>query len=121
MEMSIVFPYDKPWLDCDCETQKENVMKVELTYFTPTGKYYTNVSYDSELQADEPLFRFWEELRDKFNCGERPGLVDGTNDYFIVLVNVPGHVHEHPVLLLPPDLKSPDRVERVVEVEMEIE
>lgn len=71
---------------------------VKLQYFRSSGgKFYSEGEYETEKEF---LFEIWDELKyDMLARGIRPGLVDG-HDGFHVLVNVPGHPHEHPRLLV---------------------
>lgn len=71
-------------------------MRVELTYFTQSGKYYTSCSYSTEK------IDVWEihlEVQDMVSQRRLPGLVDGAHG-FLVHVNVPDHPHNHPHLCL---------------------
>jgi len=70
-------------------------MKVELTYFKASGKYYSSGSFET---AHKPLFEVWEEVEEMLDRGKRPGLIDGHSD-FTVLIEVPEHEHNHPHLL----------------------
>lgn len=70
--------------------------KVELTYFKQSGKYYGDGEY---ISNQEHLFMIWDELSEMFARGERPGLVNG-KQFFNTLVNVPGHPHEHPYIIM---------------------
>lgn len=70
--------------------------KVELTYFKESGKYYSDGEYVSE---QEQLWKIWEEVAEMFRRGERPGLVDGKQE-FNTLVNVPDHPHAHPHIVM---------------------
>lgn len=70
-------------------------MKVELTYFRMHGKYYADGEYQT---AKEHLWEIWDEVRHFRTYGILPGLHHGHSDY-IVLVNVPDHPHDHPVLI----------------------
>lgn len=72
-------------------------MKVELTYFKPSGKYYSSGEYDTD---PKPLFRIFEEVADKARTRNLPGLMVGHSE-FIVLVEVPEHEHAYPCLVLP--------------------
>jgi hypothetical protein len=71
-------------------------MKVQLTYFKDTGKYYSEGEYETELDS---LTKIWEEVRAMIQQGKCPGLLEGRHD-FHTLVNVAGHRHEHPRLML---------------------
>lgn len=70
-------------------------MKVKLTYFKYSGKYYSNGEYDSDKEF---IYQIIDEVSQKVNLGRLPGLVEGANE-FIVLVEVPDHEHNHPTLL----------------------
>jgi hypothetical protein len=71
-------------------------MKVQLTYFKDTGKFYGGGEYDTDKDA---LYEIWDEVREMIKQGIRPGLVEGCHE-FHTLVNVPDHRHEHPRLIL---------------------
>lgn len=71
-------------------------MKVQLTYFKDTGKYYSKGEYETEK---EHLHEIWDEVREMIRQGTRPGLIKGCHE-FHTLVNVAGHIHEHPRLML---------------------
>ena len=72
-------------------------MKVQLTYFKDTGKYYAEGEYETRQSA---LFEIWVEVKEMLRKGKRPGLVNGQNEFY-VLINVPEHRHDHPRLLPP--------------------
>ncbi len=71
-------------------------MKVQLTYFKDTGKYYAEGEYETK---EASLLEIYHEIRKMLYRGKRPGLLAG-HDGFHVLVNVAGHEHEHPRLML---------------------
>jgi hypothetical protein len=71
-------------------------MKVNLTYFKDTGKYYCEGLYHTNL---DPLFEIWDEVREMKKVGALPGLVKGSTEFY-VLVEVPEHEHNHPRLIL---------------------
>jgi hypothetical protein len=75
-------------------------MKVELSYFRTDrpGKWYSDASYDE--QDGFPLYEVWERVAVMQEARTLPGLIKGHSEY-MVLVNVPGHPHEHPHLLVP--------------------
>lgn len=77
---------------------------VKLTYFKSSGKYYSEGCYVSRQLH---LFEIFEELDAMLACGTRPGMVDGPNDYFVV-VDVPAHPHNHPHLILPSRSSRPE-------------
>ena len=72
-------------------------LTVKLTYFKDTGKYYTHGEYETEYK---PLGKIWDEVRDMADEQRLPGLNAGHSD-FIISVDVPGHKHEHPRLIIP--------------------
>lgn len=71
-------------------------MRVKLTYFKNSGKYYSEGFYKT---SKEELFEIWDEVRSMLSDGIRPGLCDGHSE-FHVLVNVLGHKHNLPHLFL---------------------
>lgn len=71
--------------------------EVTLTYFKRSGKYYSEGKYTSQKVS---LYEIWEEIRDKLHHGDRPGLVDGKNEFYVT-VDVPEHPHNHPHLIVP--------------------
>jgi hypothetical protein len=86
-------------------------MLVKLTYFKPTGKYYTSGEYTTEIPPIQlgnsvqgavhgpPLWKVWDEVKGMLEAKRLPGLVDGHSDFW-VLVDVPDHPHNHPHLVL---------------------
>ena len=78
-------------------------MNVKLTFFKDTGKYYSGATYESDLPASEPIYRFWEEVeRMRVNRDSRTGLSSGGADFFCV-IEIPDHSMSHPRMLLPVD------------------
>jgi hypothetical protein len=75
-------------------------MKVKLTYFRVFGKYYGDAEYTSELKPGTALYVVWDAVEIMREARTLPGLVEGHDEY-IVLVDVPEHPHNHPVLLVP--------------------
>lgn len=71
-------------------------LKVELTYFKKSGKYYSEGSFF--MHESISLWKIWEAVEAMQKVGVRPGLIRGTSE-FITLINVPGHQHEHPHLV----------------------
>lgn len=71
-------------------------MKVKLTYFKQSGKYYSEGEYDTEK---EYLFKVFEEVKKMAEDGCLPGLMSGRSE-FHVLIDVPDHPHNHPHLVL---------------------
>lgn len=69
-----------------------------LTYFKRSGKFYAQGSF--AVVATDQLFEIWEYVRAWRDAGSLPGLVDGAGPEFMVLVDVPGHRHEHPHLIV---------------------
>ena len=75
------------------------MFKVELTYFKKSGKYYSEGEF--VVYNDCSLIDIWNQVEALQELGSLPGLTEGTRE-FIILVNVPGHPHEHPKLFFPP-------------------
>lgn len=69
-------------------------MQVNLTYFKQTGKYYSEGSYQTDKTS---LLDIWDEIKEKIRTKTLPCLVEGHSD-FIVLVHIPDHEMDHPVL-----------------------
>lgn len=70
-------------------------MKVKLTYFRPGGKYYSSGEYETR---NGHLFNIWDEVKEMRDKNELPDIL--TNDW-IILVEVPEHINDHPKLILP--------------------
>ncbi len=73
-------------------------MNVELTYFKPSGKYYSHGTYETNA---EHMFQIFREVRRKTELGILPGLIEGAYGYH-VLIDVPDHPHNHPHLITRP-------------------
>ena len=71
-------------------------MKVYLTYFKSTGKFYSEGSYESNK---EHLFEVFQEVRAMADVGMLPGLAPGHGNYF-VSVSVPDDPNDHPHLVI---------------------
>jgi hypothetical protein len=75
-------------------------MRIELTYFKNTGKYYTDSEYFSKT---EDWIDIMDEIKNLVSRGQCPGLIDcapGTNEFY-VLVNIPDHKYNVPKLIIP--------------------
>lgn len=72
--------------------------KVELQYFRSRGRYYSGGDYQTEFTDPKDLYKIFDEVRAKLAAGDYPGL-SGNCPYFHVLVLVPGHPFEHPLLI----------------------
>ena len=70
--------------------------RVQLTYFKPSGKYYSTGDYDTDR---EWMFEIFEEVRELRDAGNLPHLVKGSKEFHI-LVEVPGHPHAYPALIV---------------------
>jgi hypothetical protein len=81
----------------DVPPESKNKLAVKLTYFKQGGKYYS----DGEFFVDQSIMLtdVWSLVVKMRNRGELPGLVEGAVE-FNILVNVPGHPHEHPRLIM---------------------
>lgn len=85
----------------DCITMEYRPpFRVKLDYFKDTGKFYTDAEYTTHKLH---LWEIWDELKDMLRAGNRPGLVDGQCEFYVV-VRVPEHPHDHPVLISPETL-----------------
>lgn len=71
-------------------------MVVKLSYFKPSGKWYSDGEYMAE---HKPLFQIWEDVKRMRDEGHLPDLVKGHKD-FIVSIDVPDHEHNHPHLIV---------------------
>lgn len=71
-------------------------MIVKLTYFKPSGKYYSNGEYET---TKEHMFDIFDEVNDLLTNKKLPGLVEG-HSLFNVLIDVPRHPNNHPHLVL---------------------
>ena len=69
-------------------------MKVNLIYFKPNGKFYSEGSFETE---ERHLFEIWNEVDVLVRTKTLPGLTEGAGGY-IVLIDVPEHPHNHPHL-----------------------
>lgn len=72
-------------------------MKVILTYFRASGKFYCHAEYETQMKS---LLDIWEEVRNMRDTGTLPALVDGHSKDYHITVDVPDHPHRHPCLLL---------------------
>lgn len=72
-------------------------MKVKLTYFKPSGKYYSEGEYETQKQH---VFEIFEEVRARSNDGQHPGLMPGMKT-FTILVDPVGHPQGYPALIHP--------------------
>lgn len=83
-------------------------MKVVLTYFKPSGKYYAGGEYETKVESTDfgwpmgasgpALYRIWDEVDGMKTAKRLPGLREGHSD-FTVLVDVPDHPHRHPHII----------------------
>lgn len=48
-------------------------MKITLTYFKDTGKFYS----EGEYETDTPYYNVGPEVRRMLRAGNNPGLIDG--------------------------------------------
>lgn len=82
-------------------------MKVVLTYFKQTGKYYSTGEYNTSL---EDLSDIFNEVKSIVNRGDGPGLCKGVSQTHYVLIDVPDHKFNHPHLIIPSEIDN-DEVE----------
>jgi len=71
-------------------------MKVKLTYFKTSGKYYSDGEYNT---TQDTMHGIWQEVRLMRTMGKLPGLVDGCSE-FITSVDVPEHKYNHPHIII---------------------
>lgn len=79
-------------------------MTVKLTYFRVGGKYYAEGSFTT--RDDRELHHIWNDIQDMIKYKALPGLQPGSKTPWLVLVNVPGHKHEHPRLMMDERLRD---------------
>lgn len=72
--------------------------RVNMTYFKKNGKFYDEAWIS--VPGDMPLHQIWELVRRMRSEGRLEGLVEGAGREFMILVNVPGHPHEHPHIIV---------------------
>jgi len=75
--------------------------KVELTYFRPSGKYYSEGHFET---TETDLYNIWNTVEILSESKTLPGLTLDHSEY-IVLVEVPDHPYNHPHLVLPKSMK----------------
>lgn len=70
-------------------------MLVKISYFRPSGKWYTEAEYvtDSEL-----MHHIYDECATLWKANRLPGVVHSSE--YHVLINVPEHVYNVPHLLV---------------------
>lgn len=69
-------------------------MIVTIHYFKSSGKFYSQGQYESSCTN---MFTVFEEVRDMFAQGKRPGLVDGAMEFYAVVDSDDGY----PALFMP--------------------
>ena len=72
-------------------------MKVDLTYFKPSGKFYSSGTYVSNK---EHMFEVFEEVRAKQIAGTLPDLVPNGGSQFIIHVTSDSD-NSYPALITP--------------------
>jgi hypothetical protein len=74
---------------------------VKLTYFKASGKYYSEGTYKTNKLI---IYEIFDEAKDMLSKGIRPGLVDGHNEFYVIV-----EIQNHPLAY--PCLIHPDRFE----------
>ena len=75
-------------------------LKVNLTYFKKTGKFYSSGNF--LICADTPLHVIWDIVAHKSVDGNLPGLQFSPHAHdFIISVDVPDHKSNFPHLIIP--------------------
>lgn len=69
---------------------------VKLTYFKPSGKFYTS---ETCFFKQESLIAIWDDIRNRRDQGNLPGLVPGAGHELDILVEAPGHPQAHPKII----------------------
>lgn len=72
--------------------------KINLTYFKPSGKYYSTGEYFSHMQW---MYQVFEEVKFKRDYGKLPGLISGFGKDFIIYVDSEDHPNGYPGLIVP--------------------
>lgn len=73
-------------------------MKVEITYFSDNGKYYSKGSFIFDKR--KPLSDVWEHAENMLRKGDvRPGFIGYKRKFFHVLINVPNNKYDKPFII----------------------
>jgi len=75
--------------------------KVKLTYFKPTGKYYTEGEYETEKKW---MFEISDEVRQMANTQTLPGI--NGNEWFILIQPEENHPNSYPCLIIPDEYRQ---------------
>ena len=79
---------------------------VKLTYFKESGKYYAEGKCTTNHKVP---YKTISEVRDMLARGVRPGLVDGANEFY-VLVEMPDHPLGISTLIMPTPINAADAI-----------
>jgi hypothetical protein len=86
------------WFPAECLiVSPAKTLKVKLTYFRKSGKYYSNGKFD--VPDDTPYFVIIEKVRKMQRDGKLPGLAQGYTNV-LIYIRCPGHEHDHPRILV---------------------
>lgn len=79
------------------------MIKVKLTYFKPSGKYYSEGEYETSFKTFHQIIA---EVETMLRQGKNPGLVDTAviRDRFNTLIEIQNDELGVPAFLSPPDL-----------------
>ena len=69
--------------------------KMKVTYFKPSGKYYAEGKYETEMESIPVIH---EEFKQMMRSGNCPGLVKGATGYFAVL-DCDAHHAGYPIMI----------------------
>ena len=72
--------------------------RIKLTYFKPSGKYYTDGEYQTERA------QWWDvidEIKEMRRGGKLPGFCEGGGKWSIIHVDGDDHPGGYPVLIMP--------------------
>jgi hypothetical protein len=76
---------------------ERDVLTVELTYFARGGQFYGRgeITFSHQIM----ITSVWDWVIKMRDQGNLPGIAEGAGTGLNILVNVPGHPHEHPRLI----------------------
>jgi len=76
-----------------------------LTYFRENGKYYSQAEVISHKNS---IYEIWEDIKNRLKGENWPGLINRQIGWY-VLIEVPGHPNNHPLLILTDRIQTLDK------------
>lgn len=76
--------------------KEKDILTVKLTYFKPSGKFYTSSTMEV---LNRPINEIFDKIENLLKQGIRPGLSYGHSG-FHVLIEIPEHENNQPCLLV---------------------